>query len=288
VRTQLGLHAADASEAAREQLAASVDYVHGDVTDPSTLRAALRLAADGEAVVLYLALPHVLFEDVVAALRACELPSQLRVVVEKPFGEDLAGAQRLNAALAAVVPEERTFRVDHFLAKQTVLNILGLRFANRIFESLWSNAHITGVDIVFDETVDAQARASYYDRSGALRDMVQNHLLQLLAYVAMEPPLSMDPLDLATRKIDVLRAVRTLGRDEVASATLRGRYGSGLVRSRNGERQVAAYIEADGVDPGHGTEPSRRSFCTSTTGVGAEFLSGCEPARRWRTTAGRW
>jgi glucose-6-phosphate 1-dehydrogenase len=254
VRTQLGLHAADASEAAREQLAASVDYVHGDVTDPGTLRAALHLAADGEAVVLYLALPHVLFEDVVAALRACELPSQLRVVVEKPFGEDLAGAQRLNAALAAVVPEERTFRVDHFLAKQTVLNILGLRFANRIFESLWSNAHITGVDIVFDETVDAQARASYYDRSGALRDMVQNHLLQLLAYVAMEPPLSMDPLDLATRKIDVLRAVRTLGRDEVASATLRGRYVSGLVRSRNGERQVAAYIEADGVDPGHGTE----------------------------------
>ena len=254
VRGWLVQHAADASEGAREQLAASVDYVHGDVTDPTTLQAALCLAGGGGPVVLYLALPHVLFEEVVAALGACELPPQLRVVVEKPFGEDLAGARRLNAALAAVVPEERTFRVDHFLAKQTVLNILGLRFANRVFESLWSNAHITGVDIVFDETVDAQARASYYDRSGALRDMVQNHLLQLLTYVAMEPPLSMDPLDLAARKIDVLRAVRTLGPEEVATATVRGRYGAGTVAGRGVERRVAAYVEADGVDPGRGTE----------------------------------
>ena len=129
VRDSLMQHAADASEGVREQLAASADYVHGDVTDPATVRAALRLAGNGDPVVLYLALPHVLFEDVVAALGACELPPQLRVVVEKPFGEDLAGARRLNAALAAVVPEERTFRVDHFLAKQTVLNILGLRLS---------------------------------------------------------------------------------------------------------------------------------------------------------------
>ena len=153
--------------------------------------------------------------------------------------------------------------MDHFLAKQTVLNILGLRFTNRVFESLWSNAHITGVvvrrshrrtDIVFDETVDAQARASYYDRSGALRDMVQNHLLQLLTYVAMEPPLSMDPLDLAARKIDVLRAVRPLSPEEVATATVRGRYGAGTVAGREGERRVAAYVEADGVDPVRATE----------------------------------
>ena len=254
VRDSLGQHAADASEGVHEQLAASVDYVHGDVTDSATLQAALHLADGGDAVVLYLALPHVLFEDVVAALGACELPPQLRLVVEKPFGENLAGARRLNAALAAVVPEERTFRVDHFLAKQTVLNILGLRFANRVFESLWSNAHITGVDIVFDETVDAQARTNYYDRSGALRDMVQNHLLQLLTYAAMEPPLSMNPLDLATRKIDVLRAVRTPGPEEVVTTTVRGRYGAGTVTGRGGVRRVAAYVEADGVDPERGTE----------------------------------
>lgn len=254
VRDRLALHAGDSPPHVRDQLAASVDYVHGDVTDPVTLQAALGLAAGDEAVVLYLALPHVLFDDVIAALGTCDLPPQLRVVVEKPFGEDLAGARRLNAALAAVLPEERTFRVDHFLAKQTVLNFLGLRFANRVFESLWSNAHITGVDIVFDETVDAQGRASYYDRSGALRDMVQNHLLQLLTYVAMEPPLSMDPGDLAARKVDVLRAVRTLAPEEVATATVRGRYSAGTVEGRGGERQVAAYVDAEGVKPERETE----------------------------------
>ena len=254
VRDRLTQHAGDAPQQVRDQLAAAVDYVHGDVTDPATLRAALALTADDESVVLYLALPHVLFEAVIAALGSCDLPPHLRVVVEKPFGADLAGAQRLNAALAAVLPEERTFRVDHFLAKQTVLNILGLRFANRVFEPLWSNAHITGVDIVFDETVDAQSRASYYDRSGALRDMVQNHLLQLLTYVAMEPPLSMDPGDLAARKVDVLRAVRPLGPAEVATATVRGRYLAGTVNGRGGERQVASYVDADGVDQARETE----------------------------------
>ncbi len=254
VRERLARHATDSSQHSRDRLTAAVEYVRGNVTDPATLRAALRLTTADEAVVLYLALPHVLFEDVIATLGACDLPPQLRVVVEKPFGEDLAGAQRLNAALAAVLPEERTFRVDHFLAKQTVLNILGLRFANRVFEPLWSNAHITGVDIVFDETVDAQSRASYYDRSGALRDMVQNHLLQLLTYVAMEPPLSMDPLDLAIRKVDVLRAVRTLDAEMVATATVRGRYGAGIVAGRDGERRVAAYVDAEGVDAARETE----------------------------------
>jgi len=256
LRRRLEQHAGDVDEAVRGDLAADADYVRGDVTDPATLSAAFA-AADSTSdapVVLYLALPHVLFEDVVRALRSCELPDGLRVVVEKPFGKDLEGARRLNALLADVLPEERTFRVDHFLAKQTVLNVLGLRFANRVFESLWSNAHISSVDIVFDETVDAQARASYYDRSGALRDMVQNHLLQLLTYVAMEPPLSMDPIDLSARKLDVLRAVRTLGHDEVAAATLRGRYTSGDVTGRDGARHVESYVDAKGVDPGRETE----------------------------------
>ena len=287
VRDSLGQHAADASEGVHEQLAASVDYVHGDVTDSATLQAALHLADGGDAVVLYLALPHVLFEDVVAALGACELPPQLRLVVEKPFGENLAGARRLNAALAAVVPEERTFRVDHFLAKQTVLNILGLRFANRVFESLWSNAHITGVDIVFDETVDAQARTNYYDRSGALRDMVQNHLLQLLTYAAMEPPLSMNPLDLATRKIDVLRAVCTPGPEEVVRPPCAGATARALSRA---VAVCAGWLRTSrptGSIQSAGRRRSPRSSCTLTTGVGAVFLSGCAPARPCRPTVER-
>jgi glucose-6-phosphate 1-dehydrogenase len=257
LRERLEQHAADVDDDIRTGLTADAEYVRGDVTDPAILSAAFSAADPASAdhsVVLYLALPHVLFEDVVRALRSCQLPDGLRIVVEKPFGDGLEGARRLNALLADVLPEERVFRVDHFLAKQTVLNVLGLRFANRVFESLWSNAHISSVDIIFDEIVDAQARASYYDRSGALRDMVQNHLLQLLTYVAMEPPLSMEPIDLSDRKRDVLRAVRSLGRDEVATATLRGRYTSGEVTDRNGPHHVGSYVDAKGVDPNRETE----------------------------------
>ncbi len=269
VAEQLRRHAGTATENTRSRLVAASTYVSGDVTDPAVLATALaatrakrcddravdaEVAGDGPRVVVYLALPHVIFERVVAALGECELPRNVRVVVEKPFGQDLAGAQRLNAALARVISDDHTFRVDHFLAKQTVLNVLGLRFANRVFEPLWSNAHITAVDIVFDETVDAQDRASYYDRSGALRDMVQNHLLQVLTYIAMEPPLSMEPADLSDRKLDVLRAVRAMDRAEVAAASVRGRYTAGEVTGPHGDRHVAAYVDADGVDPGRDTE----------------------------------
>ncbi|HLL68308.1 MAG TPA: glucose-6-phosphate dehydrogenase [Micromonosporaceae bacterium] len=254
-------HAGQVGEDVRHRLTAGARYVRGDVTKPDVIAAALAHAGpadpDGAAehpVVLYLALPHHLFDGVIAALAECEIPATLRVVVEKPFGEDLAGAKRLNAALIQVIPEERIFRVDHFLAKQTVLNVIGLRFANRIFEPLWSNGHITSIDIVFDETVDAQSRAAYYDHAGALRDMVQNHLLQLLTLVAMEPPLSVDPVDLASRKIDVLRAVRPLRSADVDRYTVRGRYTAGEVPDGESARQVAAYTEAKGVDPARNTE----------------------------------
>jgi glucose-6-phosphate 1-dehydrogenase len=254
VTQALDRHSGSLDESARDKLAGAAGYISGDVTAARTIRAALRAAtgggADDEPVVLYLALPHRLFGDVAAALGDCELPPGLRVVVEKPFGEDLAGARELNAALTGVLRPEQVFRVDHFLAKQTVLNLLGLRFANRILEPLWSNVHIERVDIVFDETVDAQDRAGYYDRAGALRDMTQNHLLQLLALVAMEPPISIDPVDLASRKRDALRAVRTMSRDDVERYTVRGRYAAGTVAGRS----VAAYVDAAGVDPGRRTE----------------------------------
>lgn len=259
VAARLDRNAGQVDEPVRRGIAVSARYLQGDVTDAQTLEAAFAMgrdAFDGAAgpVILYLALPHVLFEDVIRALGQCELPEGLRVVIEKPFGEDLAGAQRLNAALARVLPEDRVFRIDHFLAKQTVLNTLGLRFGNRVFEPLWSNAHISSVDIIFDETVDAQDRAAYYDRSGALRDMVQNHLLQLLSLIAMEPPLSVAPADLSRRKVDVLRAVRHMTADDVGNDTLRGRYTAGQVNGRGGVRDVAAYADAQGVDPDRGTE----------------------------------
>ena len=252
VAARLDEHAEHVAAEHRSAAAAGTTYVRGDVTDPATLRAALDGVPDSEdaPVIFYLALPHGLFQPVVEALGQCELPAGVRVVVEKPFGEGLQGARSLNAALAAVLPEDRVFRIDHFLAKQTVLNLLGLRFANRIFEPLWSHAHISSVDIVFDETVDAQARAAYYDKAGALRDMVQNHLLQMLTLVAMEPPASMSPLDLSARKVDVLRSVRPMGREDVDRHTARARYTAGEVQ----DRAVDAYLDAPGVDRGRETE----------------------------------
>jgi glucose-6-phosphate 1-dehydrogenase len=153
------------------------------------------------------------------ALGQAGLPAGSRLVVEKPFGNDQVTARALNQLLAEVTDEEHIFRVDHFLAKQTVQNVLGLRFANRIFEPIWNSGHIKAVDIVWNETVTLEGRAGYYDRAGALRDMLQNHLLQLLCLVAMEPPQTLSPRDLRDRKVDVLRAVRALAHDEVARDT---------------------------------------------------------------------
>ena len=250
VRTKLEDHAPSVDPAARRALADRAAFVRGDVTTADTLARALAVHGDDDdAVVLYLALPHVLFLGVIEALGTLDLPPQLRVVVEKPFGQDLEGAKRLNAALAAVLREEQVFRVDHFLAKQTVLNIIGLRFANRVLEPMWTGQNVESIDIVFDETVDAQARAAYFDRSGALRDMVQNHLLQMLTLIAMEPPASLDPHDLSERKVEVLRSVQTLTRDDVERDTVRARYTAGTVGTGEKRHDVAAYADAPGVDP---------------------------------------
>ena len=245
-RGRLAAHAGDLSEAARERLVGRLDYARGDVTDPGDLRAALA-RVDGEPVV-YLALPHTLFRPTLGALAEVGLPEGARLVVEKPFGTDRADARALNELVHRLLPEEAVFRVDHFLAKQTVLNVLGLRFANRVFEPVWNAAHIERVDIVADETLGLEGRAGYYDRAGALRDMVQNHLLQLLALVAMEPPPAVDASWLPARKADVLRAVRPPA--DVATGSVRGRYTAGTVAGR----ELPDYADEDGVDPGRQTE----------------------------------
>ncbi|SHN78678.1 glucose-6-phosphate 1-dehydrogenase [Geodermatophilus obscurus] len=245
-RGRLATSAGELPEAARERLVDRLDFARGDVTDPDDLRAALA-RVDGEPVV-YLALPHTLFRPTLTALTEVGLPEGARIVVEKPFGTDRADARALNDLLHRLLPEEAVFRVDHFLAKQTVLNVLGLRFANRVFEPIWNAAHIERVDIVADETLGLEGRAGYYDRSGALRDMVQNHLLQLLALVAMEPPLAVDAHYLPARKADVLRAVRPP--DDVRAGSVRGRYTAGTVAGR----ALPDYADEDGVDPARETE----------------------------------
>jgi glucose-6-phosphate 1-dehydrogenase len=178
------------------------------------------------------------------------LPAGSRLVLEKPFGEDLTSAIELNRLLAGVMSEREIFRVDHFLAMSTVQMLLGTRLANRVLEPIWNSAHIDEIEIVWEESLALEGRAGYYDGAGALKDMVQNHLLQVLCLVAMEPPISLGERDLRDRKVDILRSIRPFDESAVRSATRRARYQAG----RLGERYVPAYIDERGVDPAHRTE----------------------------------
>ena len=241
-------HAADLSPSARASVIQRLRYVGGDVTDPAVLGEAERGA--GGPLVLYLALPPAVFAPAIQAAAALRLPAGSRIVVEKPFGTDLPSARALNELLRGHLPEASVFRMDHFLGKQTVQNILGLRFANRLFEPLWCAEHVAGVDIVWDETVALEGRAGYYDRAGALLDMVQNHLLQLMALVAMERPAGLGEQPLRDAKVDLFRAVRRLSPEEVAALTVRARY----TADGNGADRVPDYAAEDGVDPARGTE----------------------------------
>lgn len=191
-----------------------------------------------------------MFAPAVRALVASGVTGESRVVVEKPHGQDLASTRALNRLLHAHFPEAHLFRMDHFLGKQTVQNVLGLRFANRLFEPLWNAQHVARVEVRWDETLTLEGRANYYDRAGALVDMLQNHLLQLAALVGMEPPRTLGERDLRDKKLEFLRAVRSLSPQEVRAQTVRARYGAGRV----GERAVPSYEDEDGVKPERGTE----------------------------------
>jgi glucose-6-phosphate 1-dehydrogenase len=254
-RDRLAEHAAHVPERSRDRLVGWLGYRHGDVTVAADLRAALDRA--GGVPVVYLALPNTVFLPTLEALTEVGLPGGAVVAVEKPFGRNLADARKLNEVLHRLVPEESVFRTDHFLAMQTVLNILGLRFANRIFEPVWNAQHVERVDIVFDETLGLEGRAGYYDTAGALRDMLQNHLLQMLAVVAMEPPAALDARSLAARKADVLRAVRSP--EDMRRDTVRARYTAGTV----GDRELPDYAAEDGVEPDRGTE----TYAEYTVGI---------------------
>jgi glucose-6-phosphate 1-dehydrogenase len=245
--TQLDEHSPQLPVADRQAIVSWSEYRQADVTDPDALRP---IIAGGEPIAAYLALPPFLFAATVSALDRAGLPQGSTIVLEKPFGESLAQAIELNALLARVIPEESVFRVDHFLAMTTVQNVLGTRLANRALEPIWNSAHICEIDIVWDETLALEGRAGYYDGVGALKDMLQNHLLQLLCLVAMEPPISLDARDLRDRKMDVLRSIRPLSDGDILRHTRRARYTSGQVDGVS----VPAYTDEEGVDPGHRTE----------------------------------
>jgi len=247
IADQLDRHAGSCPAHVKDAVAASASYLRADAGDPADVAAVI---AGDSPVAVYLALPPALFPRAVTALHEAGLPAGSRIVLEKPFGEDLESARQLNRLLAEVVPEQAVFRVDHFLAMTTVQNVLGSRLANRVLEPLWNSTHIAEVDIVWDETLALEGRATYYDHVGALKDMLQNHLLQLLCLVAMEPPLTLGERDLRDRKVDVLRSVRLLTEDDVVQRTRRARYLSGRI----GDRDIPAYVDEEGVDPQRRTE----------------------------------
>jgi glucose-6-phosphate 1-dehydrogenase len=247
-RAKLVAHLVERDDKAAEALLERLSYRRADVTSADDLRDALNGAAAPMAV--YLALPNVLFRPTLEALAGAGLPPHTTLVVEKPFGADLADAKALNELIAKSFDERNVFRIDHFLAKQTILDVLGLRFANRIFEPVWNSQHINRIDITWYESLGLEGRANYYDRAGALRDMIQNHLLQMLALVAMEPPRSITETDLRDRKVEALRAVEPPKPEEMAKATRRARYTAGSV----GGKELPAYADAEGVDPSRGTE----------------------------------
>ena len=247
-------------------------YLSGDYADPAAyerIKGRLAELRDKHGVrgcdVFYLAVPPVLYETVAERLGSANLSRkdeprchmQARLVVEKPFGRDLESATRLNDTISRWFQESQIYRIDHYLGKETVQNIMIFRFANAIFEPIWNRNHIDNVQITIAEMLGVEHRASYYDQSGALRDIFQNHMLQMLALVAMEPPISFDADSVRDEKAKLLCSIRSLDSGSKAdenrglrSEIVRGQYGPGLI---NGQ-QVPGYHQEEGVDPNSRTE----------------------------------
>ncbi len=205
-------------------------YVALDATQPAGFAKLAEKIDPAQGLAIFLSTGPSLFKATIDGLVGAGLTGErVRLALEKPLGNDLASSREINDAVAAAFPEERTFRIDHYLGKETVQNLLALRFGNSLFEPLWNAAHIDHVQISVAETVGLEGRGDYYDGAGALRDMVQNHMLQLLALVAMEPPASFDATSVRDEKVKVLRSLRPIRADEVADRAVTGQYRDGAV-----------------------------------------------------------
>jgi glucose-6-phosphate 1-dehydrogenase len=223
-----------------EWLAARLEYLCGDLEDDALYdRLAVQLAdADAQHAtagnyLFYLAVPPSLFVSVTRSLARVGLLSEesgcwRRIVIEKPFGHDLASARALNRELSASIGEHQVFRIDHYLGKETVQNLMIFRFANGIFEPVWNRRYVDHVQISVAETVGVEQRGGYYEQAGALRDMVQNHLFMLLALTAMEPPNSFEAEAVRDERVKVLQAIRPMTPDKITRNVVRGQYGDGV------------------------------------------------------------
>jgi glucose-6-phosphate 1-dehydrogenase len=274
------------------ELRAAMYFQAGELSDPAVYTQLADLLAEiakrngtGGNVLFYLATPPNLFGEVVRRLGEAGLVRQngdswRRVIVEKPFGRDLVSAQALSAELAAVLREDQIYRIDHYLGKETVQNILVFRFANGLFEPIWNRTYVDHVQLMVAETVGVEDRGNYYETAGVLRDMIQNHLFQLLALVAMEPPISFAADAVRDEKVKVLQAIRPMSPEEILDRTVRGQYGDGVIA----EQPVRAYRREPKVSPTSTTETyaALKLFVENWRWAGVPFYlrSGKRLARR--------
>jgi len=248
-------------------LTSRMSYVQGDLNDPAMYRRLGEHLAElhGSAgnYLFYLAVADHFFSVVVAGLGAAGLTTEndgqwRRVVIEKPFGHDLASAKALNAQILKTLQEHQIYRIDHFLGKETVQNIMALRFANGLFEPIWSREHIDHIQITASETVGVERRGKFYEKTGALRDMVPNHLFQLLSMTAMEPPISFEAEAVRAKKAEVIEAIQPLTPERALQDAVRGQYAAGTVLGQ----KVRAYRQ----------EPDVAVDSTAETYIACKFM----------------
>jgi glucose-6-phosphate 1-dehydrogenase len=265
-RTEMGdedfrgrmVEAVDKADPSWEQLVSRFRYVAGDYSHPDTFERLKRVLGEvpSRSRVFYLATPPQVFGTIASALASCGLnrPENdgefVRIVIEKPYGRDLESARELDAQMHAVFDESQIYRIDHYLGKETVQNVLALRFANAIFEPIWNRRYVDHVQITVAESLGVGHRGSFYETAGALRDIVQNHVLQVLALTMMEPPATIDAQGIRDEKVKALRAVDILTPDEVAGEVVRAQYDAGWVEGE----PVNGYLEEEGVAPDSRTE----------------------------------